>query len=156
VVSPEFPVESYPEPASIGPAVAVTNLDDFSLDDATAGQVQFTSQPLEVAPLEVVQPAPPQAEQGTEAAPPEPAPEAASTEGSHAEAPAEPALPEAPTESAAPPPAFDWGLISSVIHKVVARMSPPLLPVKIVEDMARQLTDEITAEITSGSLPPKS
>jgi hypothetical protein len=155
VSPPDFPAEAYPEPPSVASAVTVTSLDSFSLDDATAGQVRFASEPFEVAPPEVVQPAPPEDEYATETDAPEPVLEAASTEESTVEALAEPAPPEPHAEPAEHSPAFDWSLIYSVVHKVVARMSPPLLPVEVVEEMARRLADEIAAEISSGSFPPQ-
>jgi CheY-like chemotaxis protein len=91
----------------------------------------------------------------TEIAPPEPAPEAVSTEIASHEAAPEPAPPEPPTEVAAPAPALDWGLIYSVVHKVVVRMSPPPLPMEAVEEMARRLAEEIAAEIASESSQPQ-
>jgi hypothetical protein len=78
-------------------------------------------------------------------------------------APAGIASPEAKTEApppapaaevAAPPPAFDWDLFYSIIHKVVTKMSPPVLSAEVVEDIARRLADEIATEITCGSSQP--
>jgi hypothetical protein len=87
------------------------------------------------APEPVAIPAP------AEIAPPEHAPQAA---------------PPAPAgEVAAPPPMFDWDLIYSIVHKVVMRMSPPVLSVEAMEEIARRLADEIAAEISSESSEPK-
>jgi CheY-like chemotaxis protein len=154
--SPETPVEQPPPPPHFGPSVTATSLDSFSLDDATAGQVHFASEAAEVAPVEVAHAAPAPEAPATEIAPPEPAPEAASTETVLPEAPPEAAPSEPPAEGGAPPPPLDWGLIYTVVHKVVVKMSPPALPMEAMEEMARRLADEIATEITAESSPPPS
>jgi CheY-like chemotaxis protein len=151
VASPETSVEQPPAPPHFAPSVTATSLDSFSLDDATAGQVHFASEASEVAPVEVAHSAPAEEAAATEIAPPEPAPEAASPEIAPPEAPPEAAPPEPPAEGAAPPPPFDWGLIYTVVHKVVVKMSPPALPMEAMEEMARRLADEIAMEISSES-----
>ena len=167
VASPEIPVEQPPQPSRFAPSVTATSLDSFSLDDATAGQVHFASHAVEAAPVELA-PAPAEEAHATEIAPPEPAPEAVftemaahepaaeavSTEATAPEAPPEAAPPEPPAEVAPPAPAYDWGLIYTVVHKVVLRMSPPALPMEAVEEMARRLADEIATEISAESSPP--
>ena len=169
VASSEIPVEQPPEQPQIPPSVTALSLDSFSLDDATAGQVHFASEVAEVAPVEVAYSAPAEEAPATEIAPSEPAPEAAfaeiappepTPEAAFAEvAPPEPAPeaapPELPAEVAAPRPALDWGLIYSVVHKVVVRMSPPALPMEAVEEMARRLADEIASELGAESSPPQ-
>jgi len=154
VASPEIPVEQPRELPPLAPSIAATSLDSFSLDDATAGQVHFTLEGAEIAPVEVAHSAPAEEAPPTEIAPPEPAPEAVSTEIASPEAPPEAAPAEPPAEVAAPPPAFDWDLIYTVVHKVVVKMSPPALPMQAVEEMARQLADEIATEISSESSQP--
>ena len=49
------------------------------------------------------------------------------------------------------PPAIDHQLIYSIVHKVVVRMSPPALPAHMIDQVARQLTDEISAELHAES-----
>ena len=167
VASPEISVEQPPEHPHFAPAVTATSLDSFSLDDAAAGQVHFASELEMVAPVEVAHAAPAEEAPATEIAPPEPAPEAVFMEIAPPEPapeavfteiaspePAPEALPEPPAEVTAPPPAFDWDLLYSVVHKVVVRMSPPPLPMEAVEEIARRLADEIATEISSASSQP--
>jgi CheY-like chemotaxis protein len=150
---PETPPAPPPEPPHFAPAVAATSLDSFSLDDATAGQVRFASEGVDIAPAEVAHAAPAEEVPTTETARLELAPQTVSPEPPSPE-PAPGAAPsEPPAEAAPPPPAYDWGLIYTVVHKVVVKMSPPALPTEVVEDMARRLADEIAAEI-SAETPP--
>jgi CheY-like chemotaxis protein len=71
-----------------------------------------------------------------------------------AEAPAE-AVGEipAPVPEAAPAPppvaAVDANLICAIVHRVVLKMAPSALPPQVIEDMARQLAEEIIAELGS-------
>jgi CheY-like chemotaxis protein len=289
--TPEAPPARLPEPPYVPPSLTVTSLDSFSLDDATAGQVQFESNGVDSPPAEVVQAevapeeiAPVETAQSasviedvpaTEVAPPdvvqeasvaevapveaatvevaqtEVAPEEASPvemaqpepviEGSPAaevapsesalEAPvpevapgevapgeaiqSEPVIEEAPiaevipfeaapevaaagvaltavaaaevnteaTPAEAPPlegpseiapeaqqeaapteplvepapplPDYEWGLVYTVVHKAVVRMSPPVLPAEIVEELARRLAEEIASEIANEASPPQ-
>ncbi|MFZ0964320.1 MAG: response regulator [Terriglobia bacterium] len=180
VAPPETPVEQPLEHSPISPSLAATSLDSFSLYDATAGQVHFASPPADVAPVEVAHSAPveeapatevtlpvpaPEAEMTppapapeavpTEIAAPEPAPEAVPTEVAAQEPTPEAAPPEPSAEVAAPPPAFDWGLVYTVVHKVVMRMAPAALSMEAVEELARRIAEEIAAEITSESSPPQ-
>lgn len=48
---------------------------------------------------------------------------------------------------AAPPPALDRGRVYDIVHKVVAKMSPPAFPAQAIEEMARKFTDEILSEL---------
>jgi CheY-like chemotaxis protein len=137
---PEVPAEQPPAPPHFAPAVTATSLDSFSLDDATAGQVHFASGAVEAAPREVAPAEPAQEAPTAEIAPPEPAPEAAP--------------PEPSAELAAPPLAYDWNLIYTVVHKVVVKMSPAALPMEVVEEMATRLANEIATEISSESSQP--
>jgi CheY-like chemotaxis protein len=92
----------------------------------------------------------------SEAAPPETLPEVGSAETALPEAQPEAVPAEAPTDAAAPLPAFDWGLVYAVVHKVVLRMSPPAFSTEAVEEVARRLADEIATEIaTESSQPPE-
>jgi 2-methylcitrate dehydratase PrpD len=45
-------------------------------------------------------------------------------------------------------------LFYSIIHKVVTRMSPPILSKEAVEEIAKRLADEIATEITVGTASP--
>jgi len=111
--------------------------------------------PAEIAPVEIAYSAPAEETPATEIAPPELAPEAASAEFAFQDAAPEAAPPEPLAEVAAPLPAIDWGLVYSVVHKVVMRMAPPALPMEVVEDLARRLSEEIVTEIiTESSQPP--
>ena len=124
--------------------------------------------PAEVAYSEAAPPETPPEVAYSEAAPPETPPEVAYSEAAPLETlaevgSAETALPEAqpeavpaeaPTEAASPQPAFDWGLVYTVVHKVVLRMSPPAFPIEAVEEVARRLADEIASEIANESSQP--
>ena len=59
-------------------------------------------------------------------------------------------VPEAPPPVAAAP-AIDPQLIYAIVHKVVVRMSPPALAAPAIEEMARQLAEEINAELHADS-----
>lgn len=56
-----------------------------------------------------------------------------------------------PEAAPAPPPvaAVDANLIHAIVHRVVLKMAPPALPPQVIEDMARQLAEEIIAEFGS-------
>jgi CheY-like chemotaxis protein len=111
------------EPAA-GP-VAATTLESFSLTEATSGQVRFAE---------------PEAETPAAAAPEEaPAP----MEAIEAEAPA-----PAEGEAAAPVQALDVELINWIVHSVVIRMAPPALRPEALDEIVRQLTDEIMTALT--------
>lgn len=43
----------------------------------------------------------------------------------------------------------DETLIRSIIHQVVAKMSPPAFPPDIIEQIARKFSDEIIADIAA-------
>jgi len=168
VAPPEIGVQQPPEHPSLPTALTATSLDSFSLDDATAGQVHFASHAVDATPAEVAPCAPVEEIPATESAPPapeavpaeiaapEPAPEAVSPENAPPEPAPEAAPPEPPAEVAAPPAYYDWGLIYSVVHKVVVRMAPPALPMEAVEELARRIAEEIATEISSESSPPQS
>src|SRR5208282_4560995 len=128
IAPPETPAEQPAEHAHFAPSVTATSLDSFSLDDATAGQVHFASEAVEAAPVEVAPSAPVEEAPATEMAPPEPAGEAVSMEVASPEPAPDATPPEPPAEYAPPPPAYDWNLIYTVVHKVVVKMSPPALP----------------------------
>jgi len=126
----------------------------------------------ELAPAPAVAEAP--AEPVPEAAPPEVPPVAATTLESFslteatagqvrfAAAPEVEAVPEAeaaaptPEVAAAPAPAaaIDASLIFGIVHRVVLKMAPPALSPQAIDDVVRQLADEILAEL--GEAPPQS
>ena len=69
--------------------------------------------------------------------------------GEEAEPAAEEEAVAPPPEPAAPPPpapSLDADQVFSIVHKVVAKMSPPAFPAQTIEDMARRFTDEILSE----------
>jgi CheY-like chemotaxis protein len=177
--SPEIPAGQPPDSPQEVPSVAATNLDSFSLDDAAAGQVRLASMEAQVAPQEPADSGPAAGEELPlpSAAPvaaaaesvlpaplsevplPEPSPHEPPVEtaygetASHLVAP-QSASPKPRAEGVAPAPPNDWPLIYSVVHKVVVRMSPPPLPVEVVEEIARRLAVEIASEISSELSPP--
>ncbi len=110
--------------------------------------------PAETAPVEVAYSALAEEAPATEIAPPEPAPEAASAGIASQDATTEAEPPEPLAEVIAPLPAVDWGLIYSVVHKVVMKMAPPALPMETVEDLARRLAEDIVTEIVNESSQP--
>ncbi|MGO8792838.1 MAG: response regulator [Terriglobia bacterium] len=110
--------------------------------------------PAETASVDAAVSAPVEEGVAPEIASSESAPEAVSAETIPLEAPAEVGLAETRQEVAAPPPAFDWNLFYTVVHKVVVKMSPPPLPPEAVEELARRLADEIATEIISESSQP--
>ncbi len=56
----------------------------------------------------------------------------------------------APEVAAAPAPvaAIDANLIYAIVHRVVLKMAPAALPPQVIEDMVRQLAEEILAELS--------
>ena len=100
---------------------SATTLESYSLTDATAGQVRFAEAETEISK------APP----GEEAA-------------------AETAAPAAPDESeaAAPVPGLDVELINWIVQSVVFRMAPPALRPEALDEIVRQLNDEIITALT--------
>jgi len=70
---------------------------------------------------------------------------------------------EAPAEVPAPEPApevataavLDTGLVHWIVHNVVVRMAPPALPTSSVEELIRQITDEMINELTQPPPEPQ-
>lgn len=58
---------------------------------------------------------------------------------------------EAVAEAPAAALAVDANLIYSIVHRAVVRMSPPALSPQMIEEMARNLADEIAAELRAES-----
>jgi len=135
------PVE--PPPGEVAPE-EVAPLEAAAVEVAQVG----------VAAAEVAYSAPAEEAPPTEIAPPAPAPEAATTEIASQDAATDAALAEPLAEVGTPLPAFDWGLIYSVVHKVVLRMAPPALPMEVVEDLARRIAEDIVTEIVNESSQP--
>jgi hypothetical protein len=52
-----------------------------------------------------------------------------------------------PTPAAAPTLDPDW--VYWIVRSVVVKMSPPALSIETIEEIARTITDEITAELNS-------
>jgi hypothetical protein len=140
-------------PVEFAPAEAVA-AELASVESAPTEFVPVESAPAEAAPTEVDLPAPVEEAVAPEIAPSESAPEAASMESTPLAATEQAGSPGVQPEVAAPPPAFDWNLFYTVVHKVVVKMSPPPLPAEAVEDLARRLADEIATEIISESSQP--
>ena len=129
------PSEAETPPAEVTLAGAAS-LESYSLADAGAGQVRFAEPEAEAAG----------------AAPPPEAVEPPSAEAPAEEAPAAEAEAAAPEEAVVPAEAavqvVDTDLVYWIVHSVVVRMAPPALPTPMVEEMIRNLTDEIIAELT--------
>ena len=138
--SSEVPVEQPPESPHIAPSVAVTSLDSFSLDDATAGQVHFGYPAAEVGPVDVDYSAPAGEAPATEIAPLESAPEAAYAENALPDGPLESAFtenatPEAPqqaviTEADRQEPAPEAASTEIASHQFAPEPASPELPVE--------------------------
>jgi CheY-like chemotaxis protein len=139
-VEPEVPpVVAGPEPAAVAePEVAVAV--EVAPEEAA---------PVEVASAEAVAPAVEEAAAPVEAAPPAPeaAPEVIETPTAAAEPqPTEAAVAAAP---AAAVPTLDPDWVYWIVRSVVVKMSPPALSIETIEEIARKITDEITAELNS-------
>jgi CheY-like chemotaxis protein len=53
-----------------------------------------------------------------------------------------------------PPSVINPEWVNVIVHKVVMKMAPPVLPRDLVGELIRVLTEEITAELNSESSPP--
>jgi len=153
--APEEPTESAPAPASakVSPddetgeyeafkesaPVPPTTLESFSLSEAAAGNIRLAPAAPEPEAAAVQEPP------AAEAPAIEPEPPAA-----------EAAPPEAPVAEPAEPPAvelpqgIDPAQIYSIVYLVVAKMSPRLSP-QAIEEIAKPLANEITAELSAPS-----
>ena len=140
-------------PAEVAP-VEVAPIEPAPTEFAPAEAAPEAVAPAEAGPVEVAHSAPVEEARAPEVAPSAPAPEAVSVETTPLEAAVEVGPAEPRQEVAAPPPAFDWNLFYTIVHKVVVKMSPPPLPAEAVEEMARRLADEIATEIISESPQP--
>lgn len=97
--------------------------------------------------LEALAPAPAEA---AEAAPPAPSPPMEAPETAVVEPPA-PAPEPAPEVATTAVAAIDTDLIYWIVHNVVVRMAPPALTASAVEELIRQISNEMIAEL---SQPP--
>jgi CheY-like chemotaxis protein len=158
--APPGPAPEVPD-TEIAPAEPAPEAPDTEMASAepAAGAAFTEMAPAEPAPeaayAEMAPPGPPSEAAYTEFVPPGAVPEPPDTEIAAPEPAAEAAPPEPLAEAAALPPAYDWGLIYSVVHRVVVRMSPPPLPVEVVEEIARRLAEEIATEISNESSQPQ-
>ena len=111
----------------------------------------------ELAPAPAVAEAP--AEPVPEAIPPEAPPVAATTLESFSlteatagqvrfAAPEAEVVPEAEAAVTPVPAAVDTNLIYAIVHRVVLKMAPPVLPPQVIEDIVRQLAEEVITELT--------
>ena len=157
VTEPEPEAAPFPEtetpPAEVTLAGAAS-LESYSLADAEAGQVRFAEAEGEAAaPPEAGETLPAEEAHGGEAEAAVPTPPPAETA-----APPTGAEPPAHEEAVVPAEAavqvVDTDLVYWIVHSVVVRMAPPALPTPMVEEMIRNLTDEIIGELTQ--TPPQS
>jgi len=134
-IAPPGPAEPPLEAAAEGPRLA----------EAGAGEVG-------VAPPEIAMPAevPPFPE--LETPPPEPALE---TPAAVAEAALAPVAEPAPEVVSGPVAAVDADLVYWIVHNVVVRMAPPALATSTVEDLIRQISDEMINELTQPPPEPQ-
>ncbi len=124
----EAPPPPAPEPLASETEIAASTLESYSLTDAAAGQVSIAPPTPEEAPSPAVEESadvsPPAAGVETEAAPP----------------PAQ--------EAAAGAAVLDTELVHWIVHNVVVRMAPPALSTSHVEELIRQITDEMINDLT--------
>lgn len=103
------------------PPVSATTLESYSLTDATSGHVRFADPETVIPTTEKMRPA----EEPTQ---------------------------ESPAETAAAPyQALDVELINWIVQSVVIRMAPPALRTETLDEIVKQLSDEI---ITALNQPP--
>ena len=153
-VQQEFEIEHEPDRERPAPAPEPAPVAEAAVPERTpAEEVEY-----EVAPPGGIEIPPPQEAAAEEQAAPAgatapPTEEAASPQESVAEEAAPPAEAEAPPPAEAAPPekTVDEAKVSSIVHRVVVKMSPPAFSKQTVEDLARQITDEIIAELKSES-----
>jgi CheY-like chemotaxis protein len=127
------PPAEEPPPAPVAPPpvespaeIEASTLDSYSLADAASGQVSLAPPPDELpTPPAVEEPGPATSETVPE---PAPAPET-----------------EAATSAAA---VLDTDLVHWIVHNVVVRMAPPALSTAQVEELIRQITDEMINDLT--------
>jgi CheY-like chemotaxis protein len=169
-LAPPLPAVTEPEPEAAPPPEAETppaevtlagaaSLESYSLADAGAGQVRFAETEGEAGaaapPAEAGETPPAEAlaeeAPGGEAAAPAPPPAEAAAPPAGAET-APPEETVVPAEAAVQ--VVDTDLVYWIVHSVVVRMAPPALPTPMVEEMIRNLTDEIIGELTQ--TPPQS
>lgn len=143
--SPQVPAGQPPEPMPSDSRVSTAIFDAVTLHEFAAGLVNSSAEVAESAPGEV----PCSARPGGN-----PESEVAQVNATFHEASEPVGSSEVHPEAAADPPAFDWNLFYTVVHKTVIKMSPPPLPTEAVEEMARRIAYEIASEIISESSQP--
>jgi CheY-like chemotaxis protein len=124
------PVEEPPPPPVAppqAPEIEASTLEGYTLDAAASGQVSLAPPPAEA-------PAAPPEPPSLPAPSFEPAPEAAPVPAA-----------EAATSAAA---VLDTDLVHWIVHNVVVRMAPPALSTAQVEELIRQITDEMISDLT--------
>lgn len=126
----EPPPPPAPEPPASETEIAASTLESYSLTDAAAGQVSFARPTPDEAPPSAVE---------------EPAAETSVT-SAESEAASPPAQ-----EAAAAAAVLDTELVHWIVHNVVVRMAPPALSTSHVEELIRQITDEMINDL---SQPP--
>jgi len=152
-LAPELPAEEPPTAVEPEAPLGAAEPEAFSAPTAEpeiAPAAEETAAPVEAVPAAEVE-AVPAAEEAVaspvEAAPPaeEAGPEVAETPPPVAEAqPVEVAV--APTVRT---PVLDPDWVFWIVRSVVIKMSPPAFSAEAIEEMARRITDEITAELES-------
>ncbi|MFB3923900.1 MAG: PleD family two-component system response regulator [Terriglobia bacterium] len=124
-LAPAPAAETAPPPPAedqAAPPVSATTLESYSLTDATSGHVRFAEPETVISTTDKLHPA---------------------------EAPAEAVPAEA---TAAPVQALDVELINWIVHSVVIRMAPPALRTETLDEVVKQLSDEIITALTQ---PPE-
>jgi hypothetical protein len=153
------PLEASPQAADASPIPPDPAEEPLSAKPAPS---EATREPVQAA---IAQPDAPRATVYAESVPCDSAPEARSPEAASEQATMgtvntaaaasgaepKPSPTDPAPETTAPTPTFDWDLFYLVVHKAVVKMSPPILPADLIEEIARRIADEIAIEITSGS-----
>lgn len=117
-LSPQPPEPEMAPPPPESEAESASNLENFSLDEATTGHVRLSGSEEGV----VTEETPPPAAAAIEV--PSPAPLAVA-------------------------PAYQYDQVYEIVCKVVARMSPNALPLPVIEEMSKTITNEIMEELNS-------
>ena len=115
------PADTTPPPATEeepAPPVSATTLESYSLTDATSGHVRFAEPETVISTTDKLRPA------------------------------EEPAQEMAAEAAAAPVQALDVELINWIVQSVVIRMAPPALRTETLDEIVKQLSDEIMTALT--------
>lgn len=145
----------------LAPAPPVDEAPVAAPPEAPAAEREFAEEaipPREQPAEEAISPQPPPEPEApapapAEVAPPPPSPPIEAPEAAVEEPPA-PAPEPAPEVATTAVAAVDTDLIYWIVHNVVVRMAPPALTTSAVEELIRQISDEMITELSQP--PPES